>query len=266
MRKAMTEAAKQQLRTELLAGCRGPTGYPQIHPRTGCQYASGQPPRKCECLALYSCIQRHADYGFDPALFHHDLDAIILEDPAPLDRYLADPARVWHDGLGCYIWGASIGIGKTTVAHQIVRRLYCWLLDAALASGHPAFEDYRAWYMLSGDMADRAHWKGRDGFVETWINSHGEDYPIDIFTVQLLVLDELGRENRDARRSTAGREMLEQMLRERHGKITILAGHDPPDMIGQRYGEHVESLVAGMTIVQVSERNGDRRRSFGAAS
>jgi len=261
MRRELPGALKAEMKANLLAGCQRRTGYDRVDPNKGC--SQGGPntlPRACECLAVYSCMQRHGDFGFDPDLFRYNIEDIIVDDRGHLDRYLADPARVWREGLGCYVWGDEIGIGKTTMVHQIVRRLYRHLFAT---KEHP-FSRYRAWYLLAGDLADRAHWKGRDGFLDEWITDEGDAYDVDIFGVDLLVVDELGREARDERRSAAGREMLEQMLRERRGRVTILAGHDPPDMIERRYGEHVASLMSRTAIVHVSSQNGDRRRAVGS--
>lgn len=264
VKRGISPAIKLQWKAEVYAACR----------------ASGHPDT-CDCKSLTSCVTRHGDFGFSTEMFCHAIEDIILEDRGPLDRYLADPWRVWREGRGLYIWGVDIGIGKTTLAHLVVRHLYRWLFlsgspNHAASSTFPfsdfasaMLDGYRGWYMLSGDMADRAHWKGRDGFVEDFYDWYTEEEKkVDVFTSAMLVIDELGRENRDSKQRTeAGREMLEQMLRERQNAraITILVGHDSPDLIVSRYGRHIESLMARMTIVQVSIRNRDRRRSLQGA-
>lgn len=278
MRRQINPAIKDGWKAELLAACKNPSGFPEIDRQNGCQYRyrSSEPPRECECLTLYSCMQRHADFGFNPDLFRHNIEDIILVDRGPLDRYLVDPERVWRENRGLYIWAEQIGVGKTTLAHLVVRHLYRWLHQHSYSNAPGGrfplaasiHSDYLAWYLLAGDVSDRANYRGRDGFIETLANwSEGEERKIDILLANMLVIDELGRENRDDRRATAGREMLEQILRERRGirAVTILVGHDPPGRIGERYGEHIESLMGNMSIVEVSDKNGDRRRPLGGA-
>jgi len=273
VKREISPSLKFEWKAELLGACKNPSGYPAIDEKTGCQfhYGTNDPLRECECLILFSCMHRHADFGFDPTLFRHDIETILVDDRGPLDRYLTSPERVWREGRGMYIWGEDIGIGKTTLAHLVVRHLYRWLYRSSVPNGPAEWSslataihnDYLAWYMLSGDVADRAHWKGRDGFREVLANwSEGDSREIDILTANLLCIDELGRENRDERRAASGREMMEQMLRERrNGRgVTILIGHDSPDQFRQRHGDHIESLMANMSIVKVSSANGDRRR------
>ena len=252
MRKPLPTFLKERFRAEMYANCKNPSGDPSLRDSVlGC----GSHDRVCNCQTLFSCMQRHGDFGFDYSQFKHNIEEIIVDDREPLHQYLADPKTVWHEGKGLYIWSDAMGVGKTTLAHLVVRQLYSWRYLARQPG------DYRAWYMLSGEFADRAHWKGRDGFLEKydWGNDRVED--LDLFGVDLFVLDELGRENRDDRRTQSGRYMMEHLLRERQNRVTIMVSHHPPKEVTNMYGEHVASMMArSMATVNVSVKNGDRRR------
>jgi len=267
----LDHALKARIKADIIAACNNPTGYPDKRDaESGCQYdfryraEPGLPfmvpdenfgPRECACLLLFSVVQRHADFNFrDYRLFRLGLEGAEFAPGSKevLDRYLADPEAAWH-GKGLFIWGKQIGCGKTTVAHQVVRRLYEWAWRAKRIGG-----DYRAWYMLASDFADRA-WRGRDGFKETmhWGDEYGDE-EMDLWDVPgPFVLDEFGRDDHDERKLKASRTLLESFLRHRQVLPTIIVSHLPPPAVKDAVSEQAISLLSTFAVVEVA--GGDRR-------
>lgn len=261
MRKPIPILVKEQMRRDVIASCRNPTGFPNAkHPENGCgvnpECVIGDALRECACFDLFRCMHKHGDYGFNPQMFRHSIEDLQFHDRSVLDGYLKDPKVAWA-GKGLYIHSSgSIGCGKTTLAHLVTRYLYAW-------KDKHARGDYHAWYMLSHEFADRS-WRGRDGFKEQiqWSDSI-ED--IDLWSVDLFVLDEFGREGAyDERKVAAGRSLFESFLRERAYRPTIIVSHIAPKDVGRMMGDQTVSLLSDMAVVELvgEDRRGAKRSPF----
>ena len=255
------------MRWRLISECKEQTGFAGIKdPEFGCSRRRGfkrtpsvpfpipvMEQAKCKCLQLFGVMHRHAEFGFNPEMFLHDIDDIALADRKPLDDYLSNPKDAWQ-GRGLFIFGNNnIGTGKTTLAHLVTKSLYIWGEENGFVSG-----TYKTWYMLSSEFADRA-WKGRDGFKEVfnWGGEYGEQ-TIDLWSVTgIVVLDELGREDHDDRKTKSGRAMLEFLLRDRFSLPTIIVSHIIPANASKILSSQAVSLLSKMAVVEVV---GDDRR------
>lgn len=269
--RVLSDQERDRIRERLITECQQQTGFTgPKHPIHGCSQRwtnrqVGETPgfeipylerADCRCLELFMVMHRHADFGFDAELFSHRLEDVKLVDRQPLDDYLADPKQAW-EGRGLFIFGGGIGCGKTTLAHLVTKQLYLWGRNNRYVAG-----GYKTWYMLASEFAERA-WRGRDGFKQkfTWGGEFGET-EVDLWDVAgVVVLDELGREDRNDAKTKAGRSALEALLRDRSRLPTIVVSHIAPPDASSALSPQIASLLSRMTVVEVT--GGDRRAITG---
>lgn len=268
MRKPIPIDVKHRMRDDLITNCKNPTGFPErktlasgcggyeemlVRRLDGAIGRGSSVPRECRCWATFSCMQKHGDWGFDPKLFLHNIEDLRFGDRKALDAVVKEIPSLWDRGGGLYIHGRSIGCGKTTLAHLLVKRIYDFGANVHVSGGMAMSGGYKAWYMLAHEFCDRA-WKGRDGFQEQidWGGDGVEE--INLTHVRVFVLDEFGRDGlADERKTKAGRGFFEPFLRERTaaGLITIIVSHLPPASVRRVVDEPALSLLSQTHVIEV---------------
>jgi hypothetical protein len=280
-----TEQQFHEMRRILVESCRNPTAPAPRIVSTGCEQLGDA--RSCRCLDVVSAINGHAGFGFDDASpprnrFCYEVEGMRISEGtrATLDRYLREPEQAWR-GRGLYCWsdGESRGQGKTSLAHIVTRTLYWWArrhdyeIDHGERYRRARVEDvppkiirepYVPWLCRMPEFAERA-FQGRGAFVERadWFGQGVE--PIDFWDVRgIVVIDEFGIGS--VRNDEIARESLDQFLRQRQGRPTILVGHVSPTALkGHCTSGMIDLLNESFDIVEVKGesqrlRDGERFR------
>lgn len=266
-------------------GCSFPDG--RSSPDGGIGFVNGEfvqqrPPRPqkvCECRERWRIACALGDGGFGTGIVEQwrfirtDDDAPIyvvgprgkridVHDPEKLREYLdgprdadpkdAGPRDAFDHAIGLFVCGAGTGIGKTVVGTLAVAELLRWGRD----QGRIPISYRGCRFMNTIEFHDLA-WRGRDAFHDV---VHGdadfpEDESVDAWSVDLFMLDEIGREASSSEKTLRGREAQEMFLRHRQTirRPTIVCGAmSSRQQVGDKLGAQTASLLRDTTVeVQV---------------
>lgn len=210
---------------------------------------------RCECLALLPIASQMEATGFDAlSLFDRSLADIEVADRTHLDPYVRDAATASPGARGVFVWGAGSGGGKTTLATLLCARLVQWVFHQTRTIARLTECRYMGMYEFS-DLARR----GRHAFLDR-IGEGENARTVDAWSVEVMVVDDLGREPGSPDAVRRAREALEAMLRHRKSlaRPTILAGSLRPADLIEVLGPQMASLIRE-TMVPVEVVGEDRR-------
>ena len=145
-------------------------------------------------------------------------------------KYLANLHSNFASNKGIYFYGSN-GVGKTMLASIIAKECYRWRFSVRRLT----FMDYISMYTKI--------W-GAKTISEK--ESYEEEFYQKAKGVEFLILEEVGKEYDN----TLSAVILEDCLRYREdrGFVTIFCTNLTPEILRERYGESVYSLVKGNTI------------------
>lgn len=155
-----------------------------------------------------------------------------------IQNYLESIEKMMKDGINLYLWSIDYGTGKTSIASIIAKE--------ALRYGYTAFFEESG--MLKSSIINK------ESFEE------GTTVESRISSVDLLILDDLGKEYRTS--SGYSENFLQTLLRNRvqNKKAVIITGNIHPENIEKIYGKDFLALVLESTIpIEISGH--DYRRS-----
>lgn len=158
-------------------------------------------------------------------------------------EYLSDIDTVFSENKGLFLYGSN-GVGKTFIGSMIVKEAYRWRYSTKRVSFADYVQEYtRAWNAKSVDEREEL-----EGILYT-----------EYKAVEFLCLEEIGKEID----TKIAAPILEDLLRYRedHQLPTIVCTNLDIDMVGERYGQSIVSLIKGnMTPILIEGE--DKRSKF----
>lgn len=181
----------------------------------------------CDCADQLGLYKKYLSSGIGKEyqrLLWDDVDPELDPQLQPIYKFLNDPEKYLNRGVGVYLWGPP-GTGKTMIATLILKDLIRKGYTGFSASMAAMVEYFTAGW---GGNTDEKSW-----FTNKFLSS------------QILVLDELRRENRLAEST------FDHILRTRvnEGRPTIITTNLTPDELENGYGSSVLSLIVEKSIV-----------------
>lgn len=173
-----------------------------------------------------------------PKKFHvamlNNFKTYNLESLEKVKLFVKDYLRNLHDNFeenkGIYFYGSN-GVGKTMLASIIAKECYRWRFTVKRIT----FMEYINLYTNI--------WGAKTPLEK---ESYQEEFHQKAKGVEFLILEEVGKEID----TTLSAIILEDCLRYRedNGLVTIFCTNLTPDILRERYGESVYSLVKGNTV------------------
>lgn len=167
------------------------------------------------------------------------------EVPVP-ESYLSDPMRQVRAGRGLALLGEH-GTGKTLIASLILKGLIGLGVDGYFTTFNQLIETFTAGWE---DKEDALYFHSR------------------IKGAEVLVIDDLGKENKSGRAFDMVRSLVDEVIRDRvaNGRATIITSNEGESEIRLRYGSSVSSLlsegVVAYTFVGEDFRDESNARSL----
>lgn len=142
--------------------------------------------------------------------------------------FLSNPKIVMEKGLGLFVFSKENGRGKTTLAHYLVYNL-AW--PFALTENYSRDRNYA--------------FKDVHSLAESFSSSRGEDEAEPDWKATVLVIDDMGIENRSGWRKDLVLPMFHQILHyRRDNKLpTLITSNFPPSTLSRFYDGVLDSVL-----------------------
>lgn len=180
----------------------------------------------CDCIEQKRLLVQYLNAGIGLKYQRLDWEDLVFAVPEQVTDYLTNLESYVRHGLGLHLWG-SPGTGKTLLANLVLKELVKREYDCYFSSFSAMVEAFAATW---GDKDERKVFTGH------------------YMTSRVLVLDDLGKEFRTAKRLP--QTTFDYVLRTRaeNNRPTIFTTNNNPMEVQLSYGKGVLSLLVEHSI------------------